>query len=118
MALVNTKPVRITIEDSDEWIEIKPKLGAADRSVIEDALLETELRGEERPSVTVRLGAHRMAILRAAIVGWRQVDQGTGEEVAFSKEAINRLDPDDALVDKVYQEIITRNPSLALTGQE
>lgn len=113
MALVGTKPVRIQIEGDDEWVEIKPKLGAADRTAIEDALLEYALTsGEDRPDVKVRMGKRRMAILRAAIVGWNQMDGDTGEPVKFTKQAIDLLDPDDPLTDKVYDEILDRNPTL------
>jgi len=117
MALISTKPVRIqTDEGADEWIEIKPKLSAADRAMIEDVFIRAAVN-EGRTDIDVRLGARKVAILKAAIVNWHQRDGDNPDVwVPFDKELVGeRLDPDDPLAEKVLEEVLKRNPSLALT---
>ena len=119
MALISIKPVRIqTDESADEWIEIKPKLSASDRALIEDTFIDAAVN-DGRTDVTVRLGARRIAILKCAIVDWHQRDGDNPDEwVAFKKELVgDRIDPDDPLAKLVLAEVLKRNPSLVLGEQ-
>jgi len=104
--------VRVTVEERpEEWIEIKAKLDVGGRGQLFDEIMKVDAGGGQGAEIELRAGRYQGALLAAAVTGWRLLDE-EGREVPFKRELIGELDLDDALVDKVYREIVARNPTL------
>ena len=109
--------VRVTVDEKPgEWVEIKAKLDVGGRGQLLDAIMRIEPgAGGAETGIEFRAGQYQGALLGAAVVGWRLLDDG-GQEVPFKPELVGQLDPDDPLVDAVYAEIVRRNPTLTRSG--
>ena len=106
---VSKEAVRIQLENSEEWIEIKPKLSLGDRNRLADALMEIDTsKGGDEVAVSLRTGRYLVALMETAIVNWHLLDDG--KPVKFDRRQIAELDVDDPLVDKTLNEIVARNP--------
>lgn len=109
-------PVRVEVEERPgEWIEIKGKMSVGDRGRLTDAIMKVSAGGDGQADINMRAGQYVQAMLEAGIVGWQLLDEA-GQPVAFRRELIAELDPDDALVDAVLLEITRRNPGLGGRG--
>ncbi len=114
---VSREPVRVQIEGSEEWVEIKPKLSRGDKERFRDMLFE-------RPSIAQPLKAKTLfgygtMLLAMSIVNWNLIDEATGQPVPYDAEnvkaVLDSLDEDamNPLFDKVAEEVAVRNPTLA-----
>jgi len=122
---VSDTAVKVSVDDSGDWVEIKAKLTLEDRAKFNGALWnwtnveKTELNEEtgEEETNTVLERQYRpedrvMILLRLAVTAWNIVDDD--KPVPFSSKTFTRIDIDDPLWDKVCGEIADRNPTLVL----
>ena len=121
---IGNEPVRISLPDRpEEWVEIKPRLSAAERTAIllcmADAPTSVEVRDLDAAAgpqqVNVRLERLYDELLQRGVVGWHLLDED-GKEIPFSPELLKRVDPEDELFDLVMQELVRRNPTLLVRG--
>jgi hypothetical protein len=109
-AFVSREPVRIMHPDGVQWIAIKPKLGVGDRNILMDVLISIgAVKGATDTEITARAGAFQFELLRLSIVDWNLLDEA-GQPIPFAWDKIRDLDPDDPLVEKVADEVVSRNP--------
>jgi hypothetical protein len=119
---VQRAPVRVAVESRpEEWIEIKAKLGQADRSRLLDALVTVDGAASGQPDVALHVGQQALALLRIGVTNWciferdeaeqivREAD-GTPRKVRFDPALVDLMDPDDELVDRALGELAQRNP--------
>lgn len=116
---VSLTPVKVTVPEApDEYILIKPKLSADERSALQDVLLHVDATEGDS---AMRFGAYLKALKDAAVVGWRVfarddedaiIRDANGQPVLvpFAPEMLARFDEDDPLVDAALGEIARRNP--------
>ena len=99
---------RVPVTEGPDTIYILPKMNFAQREQAEDAIRRISASTQGGASgVEVNVGAYRIALLRINVVAW----EGPGfEGMKCSPEQIDRLDPDDPLLEKAMQEIVQRNP--------
>lgn len=109
-AFVSKEPVRIELpERPGEYIAIKAKLSAGDRSRLLD--MSVKVKAEKDADVTVDAGQYTLlGLMQVAFLGWRLLDDD-GAEVPFDRKLIEDLDRDDPLVDAALAEIARRNPT-------
>ncbi len=116
---VSKQPVRVTIEGSEDYVDIKPKLSRGDRDRLTDLILEVKQvkdeKGKDNPEVELK-GTLRYdtAILKVAVVGWnlKEKDEDTAP-MPLTPAAIEELSSDDPLISKVLEEIARLNPTSA-----
>lgn len=70
--------------------------------------------GAEGTVIGLDIGAYNLALLTCNIVGWAGPDF---DNVECTPQNIERLDPDDPLLDKVLSEINTRNTKASVNGK-
>jgi hypothetical protein len=105
---LNAAPVRITDDETGEWIEIKAVLSRGDTDWINSQLFAYRVEGD------VQIGevksVNRLSLLlERAVVGWYLTDE-LGNAFPFSKANITKLPMGSDLVDRVLDEIAERNP--------
>lgn len=93
--------------DGENYMYIRPKMSYAQREKAEDAVRELSATQEGMQEVKVTVGAYRIALLHINLLGW---EGPAFQGVKFTPQNVDRLDPDEPLLDKVMEEIATRNP--------
>ena len=108
---LRSAPVRITDDETGEWIEIKAVLSQGDADWLNDQIYHFSAETQE-----MRTLARETVLLKCAVTGWHLLDEA-GKEFPFSKAAIAEL-PNEIegkkpeLIDRVLGEIAARNPLL------
>jgi hypothetical protein len=92
-------------EDPTNIIYIRPKMNVGIQNRVMGAVASLKAGGNGQ-DVAFNIGAYNTAFLTNNIVGWAGPDF---DNVECSPENIERLDPDDLLLDKVLGEINRRN---------
>jgi hypothetical protein len=123
---VTRAPVYVTAEglepnrppDAVQWIAIKRKLSTGDRNQVLD-LVEMHIGGSAQggdklalASASLKAGQMLSALMHLAIVDWHIHDE-EGHDVPFTAEAVDELDGDDPLVDRMLGEVAALNPTPA-----
>lgn len=111
---LNAEPVRITDDESGEWIEIKAVLSRGDTDWINAQLYAYRVEGD----VTIGevKSINRLSLLlERAVVGWHLVDE-RGHEFPFTKPNLAKLPMNSDLVERVLEEIADRNPTPSPSG--
>lgn len=111
--LVSNKPVRVQLEDDDNWIDVKAKLSAGDRAKLQDGLLMIERTTSD---VRVQSGGYLVTLMEIAFIDWHIVEDG--EEVPFAKKTISQIDLDHPLVEAACDKIAELNPTLTGAAQK
>ncbi len=115
---VSREPVRVQLDGSEEWIEIKPQLSVGEKNMLHDVMLQVggmaggkDKQGSNETEIEVRAksGEYLTRLLEVGITGWKLLDDA-GKFIDFKRERIRDLDADDPLVDKVLMELVQRNP--------
>lgn len=107
---VSRKSVKIEADDeSGDWVEIKPRMSRGDKDAIAGALYQTRHDGDELV-VSGNVMRRETLLLVHNVVGWNLTDE-QDNTLQINAENIERLDPDDPLIDKVLGEIAERNPT-------
>ena len=112
---VSKTPVRVQVDDSEDWVEIKAKLDLGDRQALQRQLMEWRV-GVDGAQMSYDPAQQRSAVLKLAVVGWRIVDDD-GIEISFDRAMLDHIDPDDPLWDTVSAEIVRRNPTFNPDGE-
>lgn len=112
---VSTERVPVQVEGDPNTIYIKPKMDYGTRQRVSGTAARFRATTESgaTPEAEFDLGAYNIALLTHNIVGWEGPDF---EGVECTPENIERLDPDDALLDEVLRQINDRNVSKAVTS--
>lgn len=98
--------------DPENIIYIRPKMNVGVTSKVQSAMVsisaQASVTGKMPDSTSLKfdIGAYNLALLIHNIVWWAGPDFNP---IPCNAENIERLDPDDPLVDKVLQEINHRN---------
>jgi len=118
---INDAPIRVSLPESDEWIEIKARLSHGDREYIQAQVREvsavitsTDMDSSEEVPVKVTIHSERAAsaVLLRGVVNWRLLDEETKKEIAFSRKLLEQSDPEDPLFDLALRELLRLNPTL------
>jgi hypothetical protein len=106
---VDSRPVPISDDgegDQKHTIFIRPKMDFGTKTLVIEELYSLN----EQAEGSIHLGRHRLALMKHNVVAWDGPDF-TG--VPCTPDTICKLDPDDPLVERVLEEIATRNPVLS-----
>jgi hypothetical protein len=107
---------RVPITLGENTIYILPKMDLGTKNRLMDEL--TRIEGAKAGSgadVSFLMGRYMMALAEANIIGWEGPDfEGT----PCTPANIQRLDPDEPLVDEVIEEIGRRNPMVRRTPEK
>lgn len=103
---VSEERVRVSLDDRDA-IYIRPKMSFAQRERAEDAVRAISGTVGGAASVAVNIGAYRIALLHINVLDW---EGPSFQGVKCTPENIDRLDPDEPLIERVMEEIANRNP--------
>jgi len=121
---VNPKrTVKVRLQDGDEqYVEIKAKLSNGEVNQINGVMMEAQQKVGEEFIVRARFKEYTEEMLRMAVVDWHLIDEDgvfveAGEPLPFKLEYLFCFDPEEPILDKVYQEIEARNPSLSARSQ-
>lgn len=111
-AFVSEQSIPIS-DDEDNTMLIIPKMPYGVKQRVTHALfhLEAKSQGSDlvvQDDIEVDVATHNLLLLKANVVGWSGPAFG---DVPFSPGAIEKLDPDFELLDKVLGEINSRNYS-------
>jgi len=101
-------PIRVTDDETGEWIEIKAKLTRGDR----ETYINQIMAYTEAFSVDIRTVDWLTPMLELAIVGW-DLKTDDGQPWEFTPERIKQLPHDSDLIDKVQDVIAEANPTFA-----
>ena len=106
-------PVRVAVEGSTDWVDIKPKLSRADREAFLRYLIQqSTMDGEMNNFAFFSTSANaRTELYRLAVVDWRILDDEK-KPVKYDPELLEFVDDDDPLWEAVSEEIAERNPTL------
>jgi len=110
---VDRKPV--VIGEGPDTISIRPKMDFSTKNACMDALAAISQGDDGKANVAMHLGAYQLALLRHNIVAW---SGPSFVGVACTPENIDKLDPDEPLVEQVLEEIGRRNPLSKETATE
>jgi len=106
---------RVGVSDEQgNVIYVREKMDVKTKGLVSDALASLSsdvMDGSGEGDIALRLGSHNCVLLVHNIVAWEGpafVD-ARGRAIPCTREWIERLDPDEPLVDKVLGEINTRN---------
>ncbi len=108
---LGAKPVRITDDETGEWIEIKAQFTRSDIDDINDSLMELIVSGEGTTQAKMRSMRRITMLLERAIVGWHLLDED-GNDWKFNTGRIRQLPVESELVDRTLEKIIELNPTL------
>lgn len=108
---LGAKPVRITDDETGEWIEIKAQFTRSDVDDINDSLMELIVSGEGTTQAKMRSMRRITMLLERAIVGWHLLDED-GNDWKFNAGRIRHLPVESELVDRTLEKIIELNPTL------
>lgn len=111
--LVSNKSVRVKLDGSDDWIDVKAKLSAGDRASLQDRLLTIE---RETANVQVHSGAYLVALMEIAFVDWHIVEDG--QPIPFDKGSIREIDVDHPLVEAACDKVAELNPTMTGAAQK
>lgn len=105
---ISEDKVPVFLEDDPEHIiYIRPKMnvGVYNRAMSKMATISASASTQDT-SIGLDIGAYNLALLTSNILGWAGPDF---DSVPCTPENIERLDPDDPLLDRVLAEINRRN---------
>lgn len=92
-------------EDPSNIIYIRPKMNIGIQNRVMSSVASFK-GGDVAQGVEFNIGAYNIALLTCNVVGWQGPDF---DNVECTPANIERLDPDDPLLDRVLGEINTRN---------
>lgn len=109
-AFVSSEPVPVG-DDEGNTIYILPKMPYGVKQRVTHAMFHLEAKTEAgdlvvQDNVEVDLATHNLLLLKANVTSWHGPAFG---DTPFSADALERLDPDFSLLDKVLSEINARN---------
>lgn len=109
-AFVSSEPVPVK-DDEGNTIYILPKMPYGVKQRVTHAMFHLEAKTEAgdlvvQDNVEVDLATHNLLLLKANVTSWHGPAFG---DTPFSADALERLDPDFSLLDKVLGEINARN---------
>ena len=110
---VSTHAVRVTDDDGEHWVDIKPYLTLADRGRYTDMVMHAGAGSDGQSAFEIRLGQVTRTLLECAIVNWNLPDPDTNEVLKLGPHALDRINLEAPLFGKVLEEIRTRNPTLS-----
>lgn len=82
-------------DNGPEWLLVRDRLSYAERQRLNSAMLDIEVNATGDNTMKMDVGEYKIAILRAYVVGWQLFDDN-GALVAFTREALDRLDDETA----------------------
>lgn len=116
MFVSNTERVAVTV-DGVNTVYIRPKMPFGVQQKVVSAMTQMRADADAMNGVDATLdwGAYNMALMRYNILGWEgpAFQDEAGRPVPCTPANIERLDPDEPLVDKVLEEIQRRNTKQA-----
>lgn len=100
-------PIKVTDEETGEWIEIKAKLTRGDQEKYANTIMELTQDGR----MDVRTVDWLTPILELAVVGWDLKTEDGQPWGAFARERVKELPHDSDLMEKVQAAIAAENPT-------
>lgn len=101
----------------EQYVEIKAKMSGSDVDQVNGSFLEAKQSDGGKMEMFVKFGHFTTLLLKLNVVGW-SLKTDEGEPIPFEPWMLEDRDPDEALWDAVYEEILARNPTLALSRSE
>ena len=101
---------RVPVTLGGDTIYIRAKMSVLVRGLVNDELVAKGLGSREEMSAR-GIGSYRMALLVHNIVAWEGPGfvGESGKPIACTRANIERLDPNDPLIERVWDEITERN---------
>jgi len=104
-------PIRVTDDETGEWIEIKAKLTRGDQEAYRNLIMKITGEG----SVDILTVDWLTPMLEMAVVGWELKTEG-GQPWPYTRARVRELPADSPLLTKVQEAIAEANPTFGLTG--
>jgi hypothetical protein len=110
---VSTHAVRVTDDDGEHWVDIKPYLTLADRGRYTDAIMRAGAGADGQGAFEIKLGQVTRTLFECSIVAWNLPDPDTNDVLKVGPHALDRINFEAPLFRKVLEEIRRRNPTLS-----
>lgn len=110
---VSEEKVAVTVADDPNTIYIKPRMDFGTRNRVHGTATHVTTKKGEEATAEFDIGAYQIALLIHNIVGWSGPDF---DSVACTHANIEKLEPDDPLLEEALKQINARNTQRAATS--
>lgn len=110
---IDTSRIAVFIDsDPENIIFIKPKMDFGTKNRVQDAMMQISANDASGAKLGMVIGAYTVALAVHNIVDWDgpKFRLPSGQKMACTPQNIQRLDPDEPLVERAMEEIARRNP--------